>query len=1058
MSRKLPVLFVVCIAVFASLVALGPSPRHNSPASSLRSAAQGTNLEAARTRLLSSYGRLPLTFERNLGQSDSLVQFLAHGDGYALFLTGQEAVLRLDVLIGKESQVTTPPAPGPAKTSQRAQKSSSVVRLALAGSNQHSLVEGLDLQPGRSNYFIGNDPAKWRRGVPQYARVKYRGIYPGIDLIFYGNQGQLESDYVLAPGADPKQIALRVEGAENLKLDAETGLTLLTKSGDVILQRPIAYQEADGRRQEIAANYIQRAPSIVGIELGPYNSSQPLIIDPVLIYSTYLGGKGADHANAIAVDSSGNAYVTGSTTSSDFPLKGAFQTTLNSTTRGNAFVTELNPTGTSLVFSTFLGGTATNGLGENGDIGEGIAVDSLGNVYVAGSTGSKDFPTSTITTPFQITNNGTTTSAFLTKLDPTGSQLLYSTYIGGNGGEFCHALAVDANGNAYLTGITSSTTYPVTPATAIQTANTSGESVFVSRFDPTQPGTLSLIYSTLLGGSTTGIDMGLGIAVDSSANAYVTGSTTSSTFPVTTTTTSTTAAGFQTSMKGTAGNAFLAQIDTTTANHLVYSSFLGGTATTSPGDSGTGVALDPGFNAFVVGTVESTDFPTTAGVFQSKTKNTALSAFVARFDTTKSGAQSLVYSTILGGSTDEFGNGIAVDSLGDAFVTGETASKDFPVTLGAPQSALAGGSNAFLSQFNPTGTALLFSTYHGGNGLDGGLGIALDTGSAPNAYIAGFTTSNANFPITPGAFQTTFNSTAPAPESAFVAKFSPAAAAGVFVNPSAIPFGTVNLGSPSSPQAVTLINNTKTMLSGIKITFTGTNASDFTQKSTTCATTLAATSTCIINVVFTPTKSVAESATLNIAFTGASGSPQTVALSGTGSGSAQPDFSLSVTPSPLSVTAGAIGNFTVTVTSINSFSAAVALTCTGVPLNSACTLLPTSVTPPSGSTKTSAGAITTHALIPPSLPSFPRLRPVGVLGIFGLLLAFLMARAAARRGARKLAWGFALIGALALAGCSGVPQTGGGGSGSTPKGTSTITITGTSASLTHTTTFSFTVN
>ncbi len=1051
MSRKLPVLFIFSVTVLASFVAFGPSLRSNSPVPSLSSSLQPANSGAAHARILSSYGKLPLTFEQNLGQTDSRVRFLAHAGDYALFLTSQETVLRLEAPVTKDTRVAAPPAPGSVKTSQTVQESSAIVRLALAGSNPHSPVEGLDLQLGRSNYFIGNDPAKWHRGVPQYARIKYSDVYPGVDLIYYGNQGRLESDYVLAPGADPKQIALRIDGAENLSINSSGDLVLAASTGEVLLHRPSAYQEINGTRQEIACSFVQRGSHIIGIELAPFDSTRALIVDPVLFYSTYLGGSGTDQARAVAADSSGNAFVTGTTTSSDFPLKGALQSTLNSTTRGNVFITELNSTGTALVFSTFLGGTAGNGLGENGDTGNGIALDSLGNVYVAGSTGSTDFPVSS--TPFQATNKGIATSAFLSKLDPAGASLLYSTYIGGNGGEFCNGLAVDkATGNAYITGITSSQPYPTIASTAIQTANNSGESVFVSRFDPTQIGTGSLIYSTLLGGAVAGkVDTGLAIAVDSNANAYVTGSTSSSTFPITPST------AFQTSLTATGSftNAFFSQIDTNTPNHLVYSTFLGGTGVNG-GDAGIGIALDPTFNAYVAGQTGSTDFPTTPGAFQLTTKNTRFTAFVTRFDTTKPQAASRVYSTLLGGTTDESAVAVVVDPLSDAFVTGSTSSIDFPLTIAASQRTLAGAQNAFLSELNPTGTGLLFSTYHGGESIDFAHGIALDTTASQNVYIAGATLS-AKFPTTTGAFQTTSKSKASPPQTAFVAKFSPAAAAGVFVNPPAISFGTVNVGSPSSSQAVTLINNTKTTLTGIAITFTGADPTDFSQTDT-CGTTLAATSTCTINVVFTPTTSAAESATLSIAFTGASGSPQTVALSGTGSGSAQPDFTLSVTPSPLSVTAGGTGNFTVTVTSLNSFSAVVALTCTGVPLNSACTLLPTSVTPPSGGTQTSAGTITPHALLPPSSPSFPRLRPVGILGIFALLLALLMAKTAARRGARKLAWGFALLGVLALAGCSGVPGGGGGGSGGTPKGTSTITITGTSGSLSHTTTFSFTVN
>jgi centrosomal CEP192-like protein/beta-propeller repeat-containing protein len=1050
MSRKLPALFVACIAAFAAFAALGPSPRSNPPSSSVISAGHGTNFAATQARLLSSYGKLPLTFEQNLGQSDSRVRFLAHGEGYALFLTGQETVLHLDATIAGETRGATATPAGLAKASRPVQRFSSVVRLTLAGSNPHSLVEGLDLQPGRSNYFIGNDPAKWRTGVPNFARVKYSSVYPGIDLIYYGNQGHLESDFALAPGADPSQIALRIEGADKLRFDSQAGLLLSTKSGDVVLHRPVAYQEAAGLRQEIAANYVERGNGVVGIQLGPYDSRRPLIIDPVLVYSTYLGGSLNDRGLAIAADSSGNAYVTGTTSSLDFPQMGAIQTFGAPT---SAFVTMMNPTGTALLFSTFLGGAGTT----NGTSGEGIALDGASppNIYVAGTTDSATFP---VMNAFQSNKSGTSSNAFMAKLAPMGSSILYATYIGGTGTDACHAIAVDKSignppfsGNAYITGDTTSTDYPITAGTAMQVSNTAGTTAFVSRFDPALSGLASRVYSTYLGGTVTGHkDTGAGIAVDASGHAFVAGETNSATFPVTT-------SAFQSAMKGTAGNSFLAEIDTTTSTALpVYSSFLGGTAT-AEGESALGISLDASFNAYIAGSAATIDFPTTPGAFQ-KTINTNLPAYVARFDTTKSGAASLVYSTYLAGSGTQFARSIAVDPAGDAFVVGETSSNDFPVTPGASQSNSGGGlADAFLTELNPSGSALLFSTYHGGVGTDTAFGVALDSASPHGVYLTGFTNSATTFPVVPnpGAFQTKSNS--PLGGNAFVSKITPASAAAVFASPSAINFGTVNLNTASPSQAVTLVNNSSSAVTSIVITFTGLNPTDFSQTDT-CGTSLAANSTCTINVVYTPAVSGAESATLNIA-DNASSSPQTVALSGTGSASAQPDFSLSVSPSPLSVTAGGSGNFTVTVNSLNNFSAAVVLSCSGAPQNSTCTLLPNSVTPPGGGTQTSAGTITTHAMIPPSLPSFPRLRPLGVLGILALLLALLLARAAARRGARKLAWGFALLGVLALAGCSGIPGgAGGGGNGSTPKGTTTITITGTSGALSHTTTFSFTVN
>jgi len=1042
MSRKLPVLFILFVAVLASFVAFGPARRSNSASSSLSSALQATSQKAAQARILSSYGKLPLSFEKNQGQTDDRVRFLARGDGYALFLTSQEAVLRLD-------------APGPAKASQNAKKSTAVVRLAFAGSNQRSPVEGLDLQPGRSNYLLGNDPAKWHTSVPQYARVKYRGVYPGVDLIYYGNQGRLESDYVLAPGADPKQIALRVEGADSLKINSAGDLVLATSAGEVLLHQPFAYQESNGARQEIASNFVQRGPRTIGIQVASYDSSRPLVVDPVLVYATYLGGSmignagTQDEAFGIAVDSQGNAYITGLTNSTDFPTKGPLPngSGLNGAPQ-DAFVTKLNPTATALVYSTYLGGTSGSSNAT------GIAIDSAipAHAFVTGVTAATDFPQTSNNNLGQGIGVG---GSFLSELDPTGASLLYSTDISG---ATSTAIALDSNSIVYLSG-SASLGFIVT-ANAFQSAFTSvgGTNAFISRIDTTKQGILALLYSSFFGGS--GSDSASAIAVDSNANVFIAGDTSSADFPQ-----PTLKNGFQQTKPSSTGTAFVARVNTTAGTSgLVYSSFLGGSTGggTSPTNQATGIALGANSHVVVVGDTSFPDFPTTSGAFLTSIHGAVLRAFVSEFDTTGTvspSANSLLHSTYFGGSTigttDE-ANAVAMDPAGNIYVTGFTNSLDFPVTLGAAQAAPAPAAlrSAFMSQLNATATSVLFSTYLGGDNSSIGSAIALDPSATPGVYIAG-RTSSLNFPTfpNPGVFQATFK----APEDAFIAKFSPAAAAGVFVNPSSKDFGTVNLNSPSSPQTFTLNNNTKSLLTGIAITFTGTNASDFAQTSgTTCAATLAASSTCTIDVIFTPTTAGAASATLNITFTGASGSPQTAALSGTGSATTQPDFTLAVAPAAVSVVGGANGAFTVTVTSQNNFSSAVALTCTGEPLNSTCILTPASVTPPSAGKKTSTGSLTTVAMIPPSLPSFRRFPPVGVLGIISLVLALLMARATARRGARKLAWGFTFIGVLVLAGCSGLPKTG--GNNGTPKGTSTITITGTSGALSHTTTFSFTVN
>ncbi len=994
MKRKQAFVSVLGLAAFSLsagfLVLSRATGRSEAPR--LQAAAATANPD----RVRAAYGQLPLSFEANSGQTDSRVKFLARGNGYTLFLTDRDATLRLD-------------APAISVNSKPARPFASVVRFSFADSRDLTQVEGLDLQPGRSNYLIGNNPAHWHRNIPNSSRVRYKDMYPGVDLIYYGNQGQLESDYVVSPGADPRNIALSIQGAQAIRLDPATGVTLSTKAGDVHLHPPIAYQEVKGQRQEIAANYVQRGAHLIGIQLGPYDPRQTLIIDPVLVYSTFVGGSKPGFGQAIAIDSTGNAYITGSTSATDFPVtSGVFQSASKDVNQPTGYVSKLNAAGTALLFSTYLGGSGSASRGEGGNA---IGVDVSGNVYVAGSTASTDFPI----TPnaFQQINNaaGTFSNCFLSELDSTGSLLLYSTYLGGTASDSCSGLALDVNANVYLTGFASSTNFPVTPATAIQTTNKAvSGTAFITRMDTTKIGTGSLIYSTLLGGSSS--DGGRGIAVDSNFNAYITGQTKSADFPITMTT------AFQTAMKGTAGNAFIASVSTTTANTLNYSSYLGGTATNNPGqlglgDVGTSIALDASFNAYIAGNIESPDFPTNA----------------------------------LGGSTFDEAAGIAVDTLGDAFVTGTTESSDFPATSGAPQTTLKGTDNVFFTILNPSGAAVLFSTFFGGSGGDFGSAVAIDSASSPNAYIVG-TAGSSNFPTTPGAFQTTFKTA-----NAFVAKMTPSAAPSVFVIPVSLSFGNQNINTSSPSQPATLTNNSKFTLTITSITITGTNAADFSQTNT-CGASLAVGTSCAINVVFKPSGTGSESATLTITDSDA-GSPQLVQLSGTGI-STTPDFSISITPATLSVVAGSSAAFTVSVSSLNGFSAATSLACSGAPPASTCTLSPTSVTPSGTTAVTSSGTInTTVRTIAPPIPTSPFRPnlPIGVLGPTALVLTLIAASLmASRRASRKLAWGLAVLAALALSSCSGLPR------GGTPKGTFTITVKGTSGSLTHSATTTLTVN
>ncbi|TLY20499.1 MAG: hypothetical protein E6K68_07800, partial [Nitrospirae bacterium] len=682
-------------------------------------------VQASETRMQEKYGTLPLSFEANRGQTDPRVKFLSRGPHHMLFLTSDEAVM---VFMTQEPSAQG--EPGMVKPEKRERATQTALRMQFAGANLQARVQGQEELPGKANYFTGNDPTKWRTNVPTYAKVRYDNLYPGIDLIYYGNQRQLEHDFVVRPDADPSSIALSIQGADTVEVDAQGDLVLHTAAGPIRLRKPVFYQEVNGIRKEIPGGYVIKDSHQVGFQVAAYDASRPLIIDPVLSYSTYLGGIGRDSGFGIAVDALGNAYVSGVTASTNFPTTpGAFQTTF-----GSFFVTKLDPTGSAFVYSTYLGGMSLDEF-------SGLAVDAAGNAYVTGNTDSSNFPTTL--GAFQTAIGGFV-DAFVTKLNPSGSALVYSTFLGGSGFDEGLGIAVDAAGNAYVTGLTLSTDFPTT-AEAFQPASVGSDDVFVTKLNPTGS---ALVYSTYLGGG--GTDDVSGIAVDASGNAYLTGVTDSADFP-------TTLGALQTLFGGDA-DAFVTKLDPTGAT-LVYSTFLGG----SGFDDGLGIAVDASGNAYLTGVSDSTDFPTTLGAFQTASGGGGGDTFVTKLNPA---GTALVYSTYLGGSSNlDEGFGIAVDAAGNAHVMGLTFSTDFPTTAEAFQSNSGGFIDAFVTKLDPTGSALLYSTYLGGSGSDQGRGIALD--AAGNVYVTGFTDST-DFPISAGALQTFFGGGA----DAFVVKFA----------------------------------------------------------------------------------------------------------------------------------------------------------------------------------------------------------------------------------------------------------------------------------------------
>jgi Bacterial Ig-like domain (group 3)/Beta-propeller repeat len=785
----------------------------------------------AQTRILDDYGKLPLSFEANNGQTDARVKFLLRTGGYTLFLTSDEAVLALNGSKGKKvlkdgpflqrAPMAEPKARGGARTTAEP-TTAAVVRMKLRNANSAAKVSGVDELAGTSNYFIGNDPAKWRTSVPTYAKVKYEGIYPGIDLVYYGNQRRLEYDFVVAPGADPRQIAFDIRGATRIRRDDHGDLQLKMGEGEIRWHKPVAYQEKDGTRQLVAADYAIVERNSVGFVVADYDASRPLYIDP-LIYTTYLGGSGMDAGYGIALDSGGSAYVVGNTCSNDFPTMNPLQPTYgggsNSTFFcGDAFVTKLSSTGSALVYSTYLGGSAA-------DVGTGIAVDSAGNAYVTGLTFSTDFPTMN---PLQAAYGGNG-DAFVAKLNLTGSSLVYSTYLGGSewentvfgwSGNAAGGIAVDGTGNAYVIGTTASSDFPVTQG-AFQTCRFPQFCVIAAFIAKVNPAGSALVYATRLGGGPVNAmpTLGYSIAADNMGNAYVTGNTRAPDFPIT-------SGAFQTVCKGThCSEAFAAKINPS-GSALVYSTYLGGSGGLSSlyGDFGYGIAVDSARDAYVTGLTFSTDFPVTKGAFHTVCGSSctkAGDAFVSKLNPTGS---ALVFSSYLGGNGMDLGNGVAVDKAGNAYVTGWTDSANFP--LANPlQSWNFVANDVFMTKINAAGIALVYSTYLGGEINNGGTttnnfgsGVAVD--SAGDTYVSGYTDS-INF-RTNNALQPAYGG---GKYDAFVAKVFIAAATTTKVSSSLNPsiYGQVvtftavvssGLGPPPNGEAITFKKGTTVLGTG----------------------------------------------------------------------------------------------------------------------------------------------------------------------------------------------------------------------------------------------------
>jgi len=1028
-------LLMLTVAVFLFLLPAGEKLTH--------APSQPTEVSTpSKARVVDAYGRLPMRFESNQGQMDGRVKFVARGSGYTLFLTLGEAVVTFSRPSKGQTQPTSQIQDTPYVETNPRLTRSAVLQMRLVGANPAAQIHGLQELPGKSNYFIGNDPDKWRTNVPNYAKVRYEYIYPGVDLVFYGSQRQLEYDFVVAPGADPNAIRLSFKGLGKLRIDGNGDLILdLEASGDRVeqlcLHKPRIYQEINGTRQAVPGGYRlfrigPRDNSVearnIGFEVQAFDATRPLIIDPVLSYSTYLGGVGNDFGSGIAVDSSGNTYVTGITGSSDFPTTaGSFQK--SRVFDFDAFVAKLNAAGSALIYSTYLGGNGN-------DQSFGIAIDSSGNTYLTGSTSSTDFPTTS--GAFQTTCgtdgncNGGAADAFITKLNATGSALVYSTYLGGPGVDFGNSIAVDSSTNAYVTGF-ASPSFPTTPGAFL----TSGPGVYVAKLNPMGS---ALAYSTFLGPGT-----GRGLALDSSDNAYVTGVTTSTAFPV--------VSPFQAACVidsfGRCQDAFVSKLNAT-GSALVYSTYLGG----NHDDFGFAIAVDAAGNAYATGWTASTDFPVTPGAFQTSSRGD-LDIYVTKFDPSGS---ALVYSTYLGGSQREQDPSIALDLSGNAYVTGSTTSVDFPTanpiqsTCGSCLSGISSGLfDAFVTKLNATGSGLIYSTFIGGNNDDRGNSIAVD--SSENAYVTGqalsldFPTANPLQPANADVSGRTYD--------AFIAKVVPAPAPAVSITPPSLTFAAQVVGTTSAPQSVTLSNSGNTTLTITSITVT-----DFFAQTNNCGASVAAGASCTISVTFKATTAGERTGAVTI-MDNAPGSPQRVALLGTGS-----DFSVSASPSSATIMAGQSANYTLSITPAGGFNQTVMLSCTGAPAAATCTFSPASVTPDGTNAATASVTVNTTArsISAPGIQSQvvpPRLLQVVGTAWLACLLGLTMLIHLSRVSGRRVWLSTAVVLLLAVLCIS----CGGGGAGGaqplpqgTPAGTSTVTLTGSSGSISHITTVTLTVN
>jgi hypothetical protein len=668
------------------------------------------------------YGQMPLMFEPANATETGASAFVSRGPGYhvrvspgrleVMFRAGEPRGGNADLPEATRSRGTFR---GPDRVA---------FGMELVGADPRAVALAEDQLSTRVNYFLGNDPQGWRTGVATHARIRYVGVYPGIDLVYYGNQRQLEHDFVVAPGVDPAQIRWRFEGIDSLELEPDGSMAVRVGSSALSFRPPQVYQLNHGERQLVPAAYRlgPGSPEEVGFAVALYDPTRPLVIDPILAYSTFLGGLGYEQANGVAVDRTGQVYVVGETSSTNFPVMNALWPTNAGGFTGNqnpfgneAFVAKLGAEGTNLVFATYLGG---DGL----DAAMSITLDSAGNPILTGLTASTNFPITTTAVQRQLAGEENLgfylNDLFVTRLSADGDALLYSTFIGGTDDDLGLAIALDDAGAVYVAGDTKSDDFPVRNSPYRFNGQTDA---FVLKFIP---GETNLAYSMVLGGS--GFDFAQSLAVDRLGHAYVVGSTGSANFPVTN--------AFQSAFRGGTYDAFLAKVSPQ-GHELLFSTFLGGGGQ----DEAFGIALDADAQAYMTGYTGSSAFPVTNALYATKAPNR--DAFLTKFNA----AGQLQYSSFLGGRSDDVGWAIAVDAAGSAHVAGTTQSSDFPLTNGL-QAVYQGNRDLFVTRFRPDGQGLIYSTFLGGPRSDEARSLALDP--AGNAYVVGYTSST-SFPVAP---------------------------------------------------------------------------------------------------------------------------------------------------------------------------------------------------------------------------------------------------------------------------------------------------------------------